>query len=95
MSDANHFTVEWIDHGREPKCAANPAFPNGIDLNETTDETEISCRVELPYPAKRCGMYTIHCTLCGKNIGVTTAGRADDPKSIRLLCHMNHTKGNA
>lgn len=23
-----HFKIEWIDHGREPQCAPDPAFPN-------------------------------------------------------------------
>jgi len=29
MSD---FHIKWIDRGREPQCAPDPAYPNGKDL---------------------------------------------------------------
>jgi hypothetical protein len=80
---ADDITIEWQDFGREPQCAPDSNYPAGKDLSMGV---EPNCYVELPYPAKRCGLYIISCAKCGLSIGVTTAGRADDPRSIRLPC---------
>jgi hypothetical protein len=80
------FQIQWIDRGREPQCAPNPEYPNGIDLDETNGK--LGCTVQLPYPAKRCGLYAVRCLLCGRSIIVTTAGRPDDPRSIKLACQQ-------
>ena len=80
------FSVQWIDGGREPKCAPNPDYPEGIDLDVSTGS--VSCVVPLPYPAKRCGYYAIRCNLCSQQIACTTAGRIDDPRSIKIPCRM-------
>ncbi len=82
--------VNWIDRGREPKCPPNPDYPNGIDADASFG-AEKSCRVELPYPAKRCGLYHVTCEACGLTVGITTAGRPDDPRSLRMPCK----RGNA
>jgi hypothetical protein len=42
----------------------------------------------LPYPAKRIGHYRIECELCGLRVACTTAGRPDDPRSIRIACKL-------
>jgi hypothetical protein len=78
------FEVEWVDGGREPQCAPDPAYPAGKDLDAS--EGAPSCFVELPYPAKRCGLYIVKCSRCEMSIGVTTAGRPDDPRSLRMPC---------
>lgn len=77
--------VEWIDRGREPQCAPNPSFPSGryIDMSEGALKT---CWTELPYPAKRCGVFIVYCKKCGLRVGITTAGRTDDPRSVKLAC---------
>jgi len=80
-----HFQVIWEDSGREPKCAPNPDYPNGIDLDASDWATQ-TCTVPLSYPAKRCGQYVIQCRICKFLAVVTTAGRPDDPKSIKLPC---------
>jgi hypothetical protein len=80
----SQFTVKWIDRGKEPNCAPDAAYPAGVDLD--CSEGERSCVTELPYPAKRCGVYIVDCKKCGMRVGVTTAGRADDPKSLRMSC---------
>lgn len=87
MAD-KHFRVTWLDHGREPQCAPDPAFPAGKDLDMTRVLVEgwPTCKVDLPYPAKRCGLYLVECNACGMTIGVTTAGRPDDPRSVRVGC---------
>jgi len=65
-------SVEWLDRGREPKCAPNPKFPLGIDVD--LSQGHPSCATQLPYPAKRCGVYVVKCSVCAASVGVTTAG---------------------
>lgn len=79
---------EWIDRHREPKCAPNPKWPNGKPLDASEGFTE-KCSIDLPYPAKRCGIYMIVCDKCGHKIGITTAGRPDDPAKITLPCYVD------
>ena len=81
----NRHKVTWLDGGREPKVAPNPDYPEGIELDATAGATE-TCLVALPYPAKRIGMYVVQCRKCGLTTAITTAGRPDDPKSVRLAC---------
>ncbi len=80
-------SVTWIDRFREPTQRPNPAYPNGIDV-DLTHGAHITCLAELPYPAKRCGHYLVDCDRCGYLAVVTTAGRPDDPKSVRLPCKV-------
>ena len=77
--------VEWIDRGREPQCPPNPDYPDGIDV-DGTKAGEKSCYTALPYPAKRCGYYKVSCPTCGLVVAVTTAGRPDDPRSVKVPC---------
>ena len=79
--------IEWIDQHREPKCAPDPRFPKGKDM-DVSSGAKATCTVDLPYPAKRCGLYVVECETCGQQIGVTTAGRPDDPKSVKIACHL-------
>lgn len=78
-------TVEWVDAGREPRAAPNPNFPKGVDIDLTKGAPAI-CQTALPYPAPRCGAYVIECMRCDQRALVTTAGRPDDPRSIKLAC---------
>lgn len=80
-------TVEWIDSGREPQCAADPDFPDGKNIDASMGAGR-SCSRDLPYPAKRCGYFIVRCTICGMSVAVTTAGRPDDPRSIKLACRL-------
>lgn len=84
MSD-DQFLVEWQDSGREPQCEPNPAYPNGIDL-DVAGPLEPYCTAAVPYPAKRRDFYVVRCKLCDFSVAITTAGRVDDPKSIRVPC---------
>jgi len=79
------FDVTWIDKEREPKVKPNPAYPDGIDL-DASGGAAITCTASLPHPAKRCGLYVVECLICGVKVGVTTAGRPDDPRSIKIAC---------
>lgn len=82
-----NFSVEWVDSGREPKCQANPKYPEGIKLDISLGEKP-ACLVPIPYPAKRVGFYIVECKRCLRTAVCTTAGRADDPVSIRIPCNL-------
>lgn len=84
MSKETH-TMLWIDHGREPQCPPDPEYPNGIDIDASGGALS-TCRVFLSYPAKRCGVYAVQCLMCGNSVMVTTAGRPDDPRSVKIAC---------
>lgn len=84
--------IKWIDHGREPQCPPNPEYPHGIDIDTVKDFDGPKCKADLPYPAKRCGVYLIGCEICGTAVAITTAGRPDDPKSVMILCKMSGTR---
>ena len=85
MADDN-FTIEWHDAGKEPRCPPNPDYPDGKDLDARLDDTVEHCTVDLPYPAKRIGHFVVTCLQCGMCVACTTAGRADDPRSIAMNC---------
>jgi len=92
MTSPAKFKIDWIDSGREPQCAPNPDFPTGIDINIARLENALeapSCFTLLPYPAKRCGYFYVECETCGTNAVITTAGRRDDPRSVRIPCRKN------
>ena len=77
--------VKWIDYEREPQCQPDPKFPTGVDIDASNGSAK-TCTARLPYPAKRCGIYVVECVKCGKRVGATTAGRPDDPRSIKIAC---------
>lgn len=77
--------IEWIDGGREPRSPPNLRFPKGIDV-DMSNGSSMACLTTVPYPAKRCGTYVIECEACGLRVAVTTAGRPDDPRTVKLAC---------
>jgi hypothetical protein len=78
--------VTWLDGGREPKCPPNPAYPEGIDI-DMSKGAALTCETKLkPYPTPRCGLFEVYCVMCGQRVVLTTAGRPDDPRSIKLAC---------
>lgn len=79
------YAVHWVDRGREPQVAPNPAYPDGMDPDVSLGAPR-TCRMPLPYPAPRCGLWEIVCEDCGLMVAVTAAGRPDDPRSVRLPC---------
>jgi hypothetical protein len=82
------FKIDWHDSGREPQCAPDPAYPNGIDI-DASEGAATRCKSTLPYPAKRCGYFMVECRCCGIRVTITTAGRPDDPRSITLPCQIH------
>lgn len=77
--------IEWRDHGREPQCQPNPNYPEGIDI-DLSNGFPPACESPLAYPAPRCGAYVIRCRTCGLKMTLTTAGRPDDPRSLKVTC---------
>lgn len=84
MMTALH-TVKWIDGKREPRSPPNPSYPNGVDL-VIAQPAQKSCKIPLPYPARRIGHYLIDCRVCSLKVAVSTAGRPDDPRSVTMAC---------
>lgn len=96
--------VEWFDENREPQNPPDPRYPDGIDIDHTThiahdvksgtilphDPDRRTCFTFLrPYPTPRCGKFIVKCDVCGLLAIVTTAGRPDDPRSLRVPCKAN------
>jgi hypothetical protein len=77
--------AKWIDGGREPQHPPDPRYPDGIGL-DLSNGAIATCSMPLPYPARRCGCYVVTCSVCHQHNIVTTAGRRDDPRSVKLAC---------
>lgn len=85
--------IEWHDSYREPQCKPDANYPLGKDLDASFG-ADASCAAPLPYPAKRCGYFTVVCPTCFASIAVTTAGRADDPRSVKIACKRERATVN-
>ena len=81
----DQFTIKWRDSGMWPRVQPNPQYPAGIDLDASNGAAN-TCTAPLPYPATRIGVYYVACNVCPARIACTTAGRSDDPRSIKLRC---------
>lgn len=78
--------VFFLDSGLEPQNKADPKYLNGMEVDLREHALQKYCCRNLPYPAPRCGVYSIKCRVCGLVIALTVAGRADDPRSVTLPC---------
>lgn len=87
MTQRADWQIDWLDHGRDPKVPPNPNYPDGVDI-DCSDGAAVTCFSSLVYPTKRCGAYMVRCRVCGVSAGVTTAGRPDDPRSLRMACRV-------
>lgn len=85
--------VKFNDSGREPTQPPNPKYPDGIDINLAPHTLAKTCCRNLPYPAPRCGTYSIVCRTCHFTCLVTVAGRPDDPRTITLPCKIGGLNG--
>jgi hypothetical protein len=81
----NQFEILWVDSGVMPQCPPRPEYPDGVDIDASRGQF-LACVTPLDYPAPRVGYYQIKCRICGRNLAVTTAGRPDDPRSIKVPC---------
>jgi hypothetical protein len=82
MSDIQ---IEFLSHHRKAKNAPNPKYPDGVNL-DLTNGAKVACFADLPYPAQCCGILFVRCRKCGANAAITTAGRLDDPRTVKLAC---------
>lgn len=82
------FTYEFIDGGREAQCPSNTKYPNGKDIDLSLGAPRTCTASDIPYPAARCGAMIVECYKCGLRIGLTVAGRRDDPRSAKLRCNV-------
>jgi hypothetical protein len=91
MAEQRQWRITWHDSGREPQCAPGPRYPEGIHVDVSGGALR-TCTTELPYPARRCGYYTVQCRTCGLKAAITTAGRPDDPRAVKVACkpHRNN-----
>lgn len=79
-------TATFCGDGRMPQCAPDPNYPDGKDVDLTAGAAAV-CAVQL-HQAPCCGAWAIACSLCGYTAVVTAAGRADDPRVVRLPCKI-------
>lgn len=83
-------SIEFRASGRgKAQCPPDGLWPEGKALDISDGRT--ACNVKLPYPAPECGAWLVRCMACGASVGVTAAGRPDDPVSIRLACSNRGT----
>lgn len=78
------FKFTFLDAFRDPQRAPDPKYPNGMDLDLTKGAP--GCCFNTPYPAPRCGAIHAECESCGASIAYTVAGRADDPRTLKMAC---------
>jgi hypothetical protein len=78
-------TVIFSPSGRgKAKCKADENFPNGKIIEISKDNN--AHKIALPYPAPECGVWILKCETCNFAVGVTAAGRKDDPKQVNFIC---------
>lgn len=82
---SGNLKVYWLSHNRKAKQPPNPDYPEGCDI-DLSEGAPLTCSVDLPYPAPGCGVWTAICSACGLRMGVTAAGRPDDPRRLTLAC---------
>lgn len=83
--DQGRIGIRWAKRGDKARSPANPAYPAGMTV-DLTGGRQPQCAVPLPYPAKEVGTWLVRCETCGFAAAVTAAGRADDPREVRLPC---------
>lgn len=89
MPDDQH-EVRFIPSGRgKATQPADPRYPKGKEILPDLPADIPTCRVELPYPAPECGLYSIQCRLCQVRVAVTAAGRPDDPTAVTFPCAVH------
>ena len=84
----SRFLVDWVDQHHETTRPADPNYPLGTAIDVALDATR-ACRLELRCPAARCGLWVITCRVCSYAIALSTTGRADDPRSVRVPCKLH------
>lgn len=84
---AGNLSVTFSGYGRKAKCEPNPDLPYGVAVDATFG-VGAGCETDLPYPAPECGVWIIECSVCGHRLGLTAAGRPDDPTKVKVPCKL-------
>jgi hypothetical protein len=87
-SEQRGFVTEWLAAPAGAKAPPeDPDYPNGklIEPLGVAASTP-ACLLELPYPAPGVGHWKVTCLRCHAKVAVRTAGRKDDPHSVRVVC---------
>lgn len=71
----SRFLVDWVDQHRSSTSPADPTYPNGVAIDVALDAPK-ACRVQLSYPAERCGLYVITCRVCALQCQGSLSGLA-------------------
>lgn len=78
-------TVTFHPNGQgKAKCPSDENFPNGKLIQISTNKN--AHKITLPYPASECGIWILKCEACNFAVGVTAAGRKDDPNQVNFMC---------
>lgn len=81
--------VKFLDAGRTAENPPDPKHPDGVAVDLRAHVLQRGCTRNLPYPAPRCGAYSVRCRTCNFIGVVTVAGRADDPRIVTIPCKAN------
>jgi hypothetical protein len=84
MSGHNQLSATFHGSGMRPQCPPDPSFPNGMPVDVSGGLP--ACEIALDHPAPCIGVWRVVCAACGQRIGVTAAGRPDDPSCLRIAC---------
>lgn len=80
--------ISWTARGGKAQHPADRRWPQGVDL-DISNGAAASCTTTLPYPAPCIGTHLVRCSECGATAAVTAAGRADDPRTLRVPCERD------
>jgi hypothetical protein len=85
--------VHWLWRSHEPATQPpHPNYPVGVAIDVTKPGDLRACSVKLDYPAPGVGTWVLVCDACGMTLGVTAAGRADDPTMVKVACKEGQPK---
>jgi hypothetical protein len=74
----------WISRHRKPTQPSDSMYPDGIDVDASRGRA--FCSITLDHPTAECGLWIVTCDVCNQRILLTTAGRLDDPRSLKMAC---------
>jgi hypothetical protein len=75
------FKFTFLDAGPNPQCIPE-AMGKDLDLSGGNP----GCCFNVPNAASRCGVVLAECETCHALGSFTVAGRADDPRTLKLAC---------
>lgn len=83
----NRFDIRWMDGKTETERPSDPRYATGMNVDLTFGQRPF-CKAELQYPVPRCGQHVGRCVVCNFLIALMTAGRPDDPRTVKVPCKL-------